>query len=64
MLCKKCGTEIEDGDYSQIGAHIMFSIFDNRIEIVSPGGLLPGLKINDLKGKHKARNHLICSIFH
>lgn len=51
-------------DYSQRGAHIMFSIFDDRIEIVSPGGLLPGLKINDLKGKHKARNHLICSIFH
>ncbi|MGB9200648.1 ATP-binding protein [Methanobacterium sp.] len=51
-------------DYNQRGAHIMFSIFEDRIEVVSPGGLLPGLKINDLEGKHKARNHLICSIFH
>jgi predicted HTH transcriptional regulator len=51
-------------DYNQRGAHIMFSIFDNRIEIVNPGGLLPGLKINNLEGKHVARNNLICKIFH
>ena len=35
----------------------MFSIFDNRVEIVNPGGLLPGLKINNLEGKHAARNN-------
>jgi ATP-dependent DNA helicase RecG len=51
-------------DYNQRGAHIMFSIFDNRVEIVNPGGLLPGLKINNLEGKHVARNNLICNIFH
>ena len=51
-------------DYNPRGAHIMFSIFDNRVEIVNPGGLLPGLKINNLEGKHVARNNLICNIFH
>ena len=51
-------------DYNRQGAHIMFSIFDNRVEIMNPGGLLPGLNLNNLEGKHEARNHLICSLFH
>jgi len=51
-------------DYNRRGAHIMFSIFDNRVEILNPGGLLPGLKIKNLEGQHAARNNLICNIFH
>jgi ATP-dependent DNA helicase RecG len=42
----------------------MFSIFENRIEILSPGSLLPGINIKNLKGQHAARNELICKIFH
>lgn len=51
-------------DYNRRGANIMFSIFDDRVEIRSPGGLLPGLNINSLEGQHEARNKTICNIFH
>ena len=42
----------------------MVSIFDDRVEIGSPGGLLPGLNINKLEGHHVSRNKKICDIFH
>jgi ATP-dependent DNA helicase RecG len=42
----------------------MFSIFDDRIEVNNPGGLLPGLNIKSLEGHHAARNKKICDIFH
>lgn len=50
-------------DYDRTGAPIMFSIFDDRVEISNPGGLLPGLTINELEGKHETRNKKICEIF-
>ena len=51
-------------DYFRHGAPIMVSIFDDRVEIGSPGGLLPGLNIKKLEGHHVARNKKICEIFH
>ncbi|OGC04428.1 hypothetical protein A2276_08660 [candidate division WOR-1 bacterium RIFOXYA12_FULL_43_27] len=51
-------------DYAYHGAPIMFSIFDDRIEISNPGGLLPGLNIKRLEGHHSTRNKKICDIFH
>lgn len=51
-------------DYTRRGAPIMISIFDDRIEIRNPGGLLPGLDIKKLEGQHETRNKAICSIFH
>lgn len=51
-------------DYFRRGAPIMVSIFDDRVEISSPGGLLPGLNINKLEGHHVSRNKKICEIFH
>jgi predicted HTH transcriptional regulator len=51
-------------DYFRHGAPIMVSIFDDRVEIGSPGGLLPGLNINKLEGHHVSRNKKICEIFH
>jgi len=51
-------------DYTYRWSPIMFSIFDNRIEISSPGGLLPGLDIESLEGHHATRNKTICDIFH
>lgn len=51
-------------DYTHCGAPVMFAIFDDRIEIKSPGGLLSGLNINDLEGHHVTRNIKICDIFH
>jgi len=51
-------------DYTYRYSPIMFSIFDDRIEISSPGGLLPGLDIKRLEGHHATRNKIICHIFH
>lgn len=51
-------------DYTRIGAPIIISIFDDRVEVVSPGGLLPGLDIKKLEGHHETRNKKICDIFH
>ena len=42
----------------------MVSIFDDRIEVRNPGGLLPGLNIKKLEGNHATRNEAICNIFH
>lgn len=49
-------------DYRR-AAPIMFSIFDDRIEIQSPGGLVPGLTIDEIEGQHEPRNDKICEIF-
>lgn len=51
-------------DYAYRWSPIMCSIFDDRIEISSPGGLLPGLDIKSLEGHHATRNKIICDIFH
>ena len=51
-------------DYSYRWAPIMFSIFDDRMEVSSPGSLLPGLNIKSLEGHHATRNKIICDIFH
>ena len=49
-------------DYSVEGRGIEVSIFHNRLEINSPGGLLSSISINDLrqlKGVHQSRNSLV-----
>ncbi len=51
-------------DYTRRGSPIMVSIFDDRVEVRNPGGLLPGLNIKKLEGNHATRNETICSIFH
>lgn len=51
-------------DYFRSGSNVQIDIFDDRIEITSPGGLLPGLDIKHLQGVHETRNKEICKIFH
>jgi ATP-dependent DNA helicase RecG len=52
-------------DYSQRGAPIRLSIFDDRIEVESPGLLPFGLTIEDLqRGVSKLRNRVIGRVFH
>lgn len=52
-------------DYAQRGAPIRLSIFDDRIEIESPGLLPFGLTIEDLpRGVSKLRNRVIGRLFH
>lgn len=51
-------------DYSQRGAPIRISFFDDRIEIENPGILLPGMTLEDMRqGVSKIRNHVIARVF-
>ncbi|MEZ4867855.1 MAG: ATP-binding protein [Caldilineaceae bacterium] len=38
---------------------IQLKIYDDRLVIGNPGGLLPGLHVTELEGKHKTRNPLL-----
>jgi len=50
-------------DYFISGANISVCIFDNRVEITSPGGLPNPLTIKDLGRKSKRRNETIADLF-
>lgn len=51
-------------DYSHGGTPIRVAFFDDRIEVESPGLLLPGLTVEDLKfGVSQIRNPVIARIF-
>jgi predicted HTH transcriptional regulator len=52
-------------DYAQRGSPIRVAIFDDRIEIDSPGLLIPGLTLDDLwRGVSKLRNPVLGRVFH
>jgi len=52
-------------DYSQRGAPIRLSIFDDRLEVESPGLLPFGLTVEDLHhGVSKLRNRVLARVFH
>jgi len=53
-------------DYSTSGMSISIAIFDDRLEIWSPGTLPSGIKIDDLKIEHRSvrRNEIISSVFY
>ncbi|CAN2043396.1 ATP-dependent DNA helicase [Candidatus Magnetomoraceae bacterium gMMP-13] len=51
-------------DYSISGSDIKFAIFDDRIEIISPGALPRSLELEDiLAGRSEIRNHVIARFF-
>jgi ATP-dependent DNA helicase RecG len=51
-------------DYSQRGTPVRIAFFDDRIEIETPGILLPGMTIEDMKqGVSKIRNTVISRVF-
>lgn len=51
-------------DYNRTGAPILFYIYDDRVEIISPGGLVSEVTLRNIGSKHEARNRNICRIFH
>ena len=52
-------------DYSQRGAPIRISIFDDRLEVENPGLLPFGLTLEDLpRGVSKLRNRVLGRVFH
>lgn len=56
---------VAHADYSQRGAPIRVSIFDDRLEVESPGLLPFGLTVEDLqRGVSKLRNRVIGRVFH
>jgi len=51
-------------DYSQKGAPIRISFFNDRIKVENPGILLPGMTIEDVKqGVSRIRNRVIARVF-
>jgi ATP-dependent DNA helicase RecG len=51
-------------DYNRTGAPILFYIYDDKVEVISPGGLVSGVTLKNIGSKHEARNRNICRIFH
>lgn len=52
-------------DYSQRGTPLRIAIFRDRVEVDNPGGLPPGLTIEDIRqGVSKLRNRVIGRVFH
>ena len=52
-------------DYSMEGIGIEVNVFTDRLEIVSPGGLLSSISLEDLRnqsGAHQSRNSLIAKV--
>lgn len=50
-------------DYGMKGTQVSVEIFDDRVEIINPGGLPKGLSINDLGKVSIRRNELIADLF-
>jgi ATP-dependent DNA helicase RecG len=51
-------------DYFEKGANVMVEMFDDRIEITNPGGLVKGLKAADFGKKSALRTPTIASLLH
>ncbi|SDI82122.1 ATP-dependent DNA helicase RecG [Pseudomonas flavescens] len=64
MLREAVINALVHSDYSQRGSPIRIAFFDDRIEIESPGMLLPGMTVEDMKnGVSMIRNPVIARVF-
>ncbi len=50
-------------DYYETGGKIHIEIYDNRVEITNPGGLVPQIKENDFGKRSVSRNPIIFDFF-
>ncbi len=50
-------------DYNEKGANIQIDIFDDRVEISNPGGLVSAIKKEEFGNKSISRNPLLFSLF-
>lgn len=52
-------------DYAQRGMPLRLAVYEDRIEVENPGGLPPGLTLEDIRrGFSKLRNRVIGRVFH
>lgn len=64
MLREAIINALVHSDYAQRGTPIRVAFFDDRIDIESPGLLLPGMTIDDMKsGVSRIRNPVIARVF-
>ena len=49
-------------DYSVHGSKVRLRMFDNRLEIYSPGGIPNSLTVESLRYRQSARNEAVCSL--
>ena len=49
-------------DYSIYGSKIRLRLFDNRLELYSPGAIANSLTIDSLRYRQSARNEAVCSL--
>ncbi|PAT36217.1 helix-turn-helix domain-containing protein [Vandammella animalimorsus] len=64
MLREAIVNALVHSDYSQRGTPIRVAFFDDRIDIESPGLLLPGMTVEDMKnGVSRIRNPVIARVF-
>ena len=49
-------------DYSVYGSKIRLRLFDNRLELCSPGAIANSLTIDSLRYRQSARNEAVCSL--
>ncbi|MDR1888367.1 MAG: hypothetical protein LBQ81_03150 [Zoogloeaceae bacterium] len=64
MLREAIINALVHSDYSQRGTPVRIAFFDDRIDIESPGLLLPGMTVDDMKnGISRIRNPVITRFF-
>lgn len=64
MLREAIVNALVHSDYSQRGTPLRIAFFDQRIDIESPGSLLPGMTVDDMKaGISRIRNPVIARVF-
>jgi ATP-dependent DNA helicase RecG len=51
-------------DYTMTGSVVRVMIFDDRIEVNSPGGLPPGVTLQNIERKHVLRNTLLANFLY
>ena len=66
LACKEALINaIAHRDYSNEGMGVEVNVFTDRLEIISPGGLLSSVSIEDLRkltGAHQSRNSLVAKV--
>jgi ATP-dependent DNA helicase RecG len=64
VIRELCANMLVHRDYYYASAHCRVMLFKDRIEWVSPGGLPPGLTVENILNEQAARNPVVLTIFY